>query len=164
MYHQRRLEKWGFDWRYITQGWNRISVRFQYEAMRRGIFIYTPWRNLHMLDLRFMMWRQLPELFFGILGNFNFNIAIRRWRTVRVVRTFPDSDTSLSTNTTSTATTKATMNVKSSSTTTSCSYCVDTKCLILGIVLTYSSCRRFELAKISNEQIVEFIKILFGNW
>ena len=83
MYHRIFLEKWGLDCRYHTRIWNGISVRFQYDTMRRGISIYTPCRDLYLLKLRLLLWRQLIELFFRILARFNFDIAICRWRAIQ---------------------------------------------------------------------------------
>ena len=83
------------------------------------------------------------------------------------VRTYPASSTSaftITTDATTTTTAKATTTNKSSSSAMDCFYCVDPNCLILGIFLTCSSFNIFEFDKFSTEQIVSFIKSLFGNW
>ena len=154
MYYWRRLKKWGLVYRYHTRRWNSIQFRVQYESTRRGVSIYPPCSDLHLMNLIFLMRRQLPELFFRILESFNLDIDIRRWRAIRGVKTCPDSSISASTTTMNTTSAKPTTNYKYSSTATVCSYCVDLKCLILLIVLTCSSCQVFELAKIITDQIV----------
>ena len=158
MYHQRRFEKWGLNCRYHNRRWNCISVRVQYDAMRRVKSIYLTCYYIHIMNLRFIVWIQLPEFFFRIFASFNVNIVIHRWTVIRGVRTSPTLDTSASTINKATENIKATMNAKSSSTITSCFYCVGLKCLIIWILFTCSSYHIFELAKISTEQIVYFTK------
>ena len=164
MYHRRIFSKWGLNCKYHTRRWNRISIRVQYESMRRSIQIYPPCRNLHLLELIIIVWRKLPKLFSRKLASINFNISIFRWSVIRGVRTSPVSATSVFTTTTATATAKDTTTAKYFSTYMSCSCCVDLKCIIFGIVLKFPSCHRFELANISTKQIVEFVESLFRNW
>ena len=159
----KEVGKLGLYFIYHTHRRSGISVLFQYEAMRRDISIYPPYRDLHMLNLRFLVWRQFPEYFFRILVTFNFGIYIHIWMSIRGVRTSPASATSTSTTTTATMTSKATTTAKSSSNATAYSYFVYSKCSIIGIVLTCASFHIFELDKTSTEQILEFIKSLFRN-
>ena len=125
--------------------------------MRRVIYIYPPCCNIRLLNLRFMVWRKLPEFFFRILERFNFYFDVCICRAIRGVNNSSASVMSASTTTTANANTKATTTSKYSLTAKSCSYCVDPKCIILGIVFTCPYCNIFVLAKIINEQIVEFI-------
>ena len=123
----------------------------------------SPRGVIYLLNLKFMVWRKLPEFLSRILYIFNVNIYICRWKEIRGVSTPPALATFVSTTTTSTTTAKDTTTAKYYSTTTSYSSCVDTKCLVLGIPLTCSSCNIIELAKNSTEQILELIESMFGN-